>query len=77
MAAVFELYRGLWGSPLFFFFYYGGGCVRALARGITMTYFLGCHPGGRCAILQVCYIAAGESVVPLNCLVFFFAMVAI
>ncbi len=25
MAAVFELYRGLWGSPLFFFFITGGG----------------------------------------------------
>ncbi len=49
------------GAPPFFITGGGGGggwlFVRALARGLTMTYFLHCHPG--------------ESVVPLNCLVFF------
>ncbi len=48
---VFELYRGLWGSPLAFcfVFYNGGGGGGSVCLCVPqMTYFLRCHPG-RCA----------------------------
>ncbi len=51
------------GAP----FWIGGfGVVRALARGLAMTSCVVIPAGG-----VLTGLAAGESVVPLNCLVFF------